>query len=104
MGQLAQAQRAAEIAHVARVLVEAADAALAQNHPRVPLEQHVFGGEQELVEGRGRTALEENGQPGRSRRAQQRDVLHVACADLNHVDVGGDQRHLIDGERFNDDW
>jgi len=65
MRQFAQAQRAAEIAHVAGVLVEAADTAFAEDDPRIAFEQHVFGREQQLVEGRGRSAFEQNRQSGR---------------------------------------
>ena len=40
-------------------------------------------------------ALEEDRKPRASRRAQQREVLHVARADLQDVGVAGDDRHLF---------
>ncbi len=42
--------------------------------------------------------LRRTGRPRAARRAQQREVLHVARADLQDVGVAGDDRHFFPGE------
>ena len=68
MRQLLEAQRAAEIAHVARLRVEAANAALAKHDVLVAFQKYVLGGTEQLVERRSRAALEQNRQTGARRR------------------------------------
>ena len=75
---------------------ESADAALAQNHVVVAARHDVFGGEQQFFQ-RGRdAALEQHRLLDLAQLAQQVEVLHVAGADLEDVDVRQHQRDLRD--------
>ena len=74
-----------EVEEVAGRRVEAADAALAQNHVVVPLGQEVLGGQEELLDRRRQAALQEHRLPGAAGRLEEREVLHVARADLDDV-------------------
>ena len=67
-----------------------ADPALAQHDVEVAALRDVLGGHQPFLVGRGQPALEHHRLAGRADRLQQREVLHVARADLQHVGVLGD--------------
>ena len=71
----------------ARVILERADAALAEHHLCVARFQNVFGGEQELIHRRRWAALEQDRQIRFADRFEQWVVLHVAGADLQHVGI-----------------
>ena len=62
----------------------------------VALLEHVLGGHQQLLERRGQAALEQHRAAGAADLGQQRVVLHVARADLDHV---GDLEHRLDVAR-----
>ncbi len=80
-------QRAAEIEHIARMGIEAADTAFAQDDVGVPFDENVLGSVQHLVQCRRHGALEQDRFAGPRGSFEERKVLHVARADLNHVDV-----------------
>ncbi len=42
--------------------------------------------------------------PRRSERLEQREILHVARAHLEHVCRGGDQRHIFRAQDLGHDW
>ena len=65
--------------------LERADPALAQHHRVVALLEDVLGGHQQLVERRGQAALEQRRAAAAPDLGEQRVVLHVAGADLDHV-------------------
>jgi len=92
-----------EIQSVARKIGERADAAFAERDLIVSFGQNVFGGHEKFVERGGHAALEQNGLFGAAGAFEQRKVLHVARADLNHVGVLLDEieRFVVDG--FGDD-
>ena len=92
--QLLDDRNSGNIQRVARVGFESADAALAQNHVVVSARHDVFGGEQQLFE-RGRdAALEQHRFFDLAQFAQQIEILHVARAHLEDVNVGQHQRDL----------
>ncbi len=64
-----------------------ADAAFAQDNLFVAARHDVFGAHQQLLNGAGQAALEQNGLVDFSERFQQLEVLHIACADLNDIDI-----------------
>src|SRR5215218_7229285 len=65
--------------------LEGADPALAQQHVGVALLEHVLGRHQQLLERRRQPALEQDRLARAADLGQQRVVLHVARADLDHV-------------------
>ncbi len=67
--------------------------ALAEHHVRVALLEDVLGGHQQLLERRGEAALEQRRAAGAADLREQRVVLHVARADLDHV---GDLQHVVE--------
>ena len=76
-----------EVERVAGRGLEGADAALAQDHVRVAGRQDVLGGQQPLLDRRGQAALEQHRPAALPDRLEQHEVLHVAGADLEDVDV-----------------
>jgi hypothetical protein len=74
--------------------LEGSDSAFAEHHLVVAVGQHVLGRVEPLLD-RGTTVpFEQNRPAAPARRSQQREVLHVPGADLQHVRVARDQRHL----------
>ena len=82
-----------------------ADAAFAKHDVVVAAGEDVFAGEEELLDGAGDAAFEEDGFADLAELAQQIEVLHVARADLEEVGVGEhgldlrDLHDLADGEQ-----
>ena len=72
--------------------LERADPALAQDHVSVALVEHVLGGHQQLLERARQPALEQRRPARPADLGEQRVVLHVARADLEHV---GDLEHRL---------
>ena len=70
--------------------LERADAALAQQHVGVALLEDVLRRHQQLLERRGQAALDQHRLAGAADLGEQRVVLHVARADLDHVGDGDD--------------
>ncbi len=85
-----------DVERVARVALERADAALAQHHVHVAARQDVFRRQQPLFDRRGNAALEHDGHRRMPQLAQQREVLHVARADLEDVGIALHQFELAD--------
>ena len=65
--------------------------------------EDVLGGEQELVDRRAHSALQEGGLARVAHGLQELVVLHVAGADLEHVGILGDHRHMLRGHHLGDD-
>ncbi len=76
-----------EIESIARKIGEGADAAFAEHDVVVAFAHYIFGGHQEFIESGGHAAFEEHGLFGAAGAFEQREILHVARADLNHVGV-----------------
>ena len=94
VGQLAEERDRGQVERVAGVRLEGPDAALAQDHVRVARAEDVLGGHQPLLDRRAKAALEQDRPGDPPDVAQERVVLHVAGADLEHVDVLGDELDL----------
>ena len=73
--------------------LERADAALAQHHGLIAFLEDVLSGHQQLLERRREAPLEQHRAPRAPDLRQQRVVLHVARADLDHV---GHLEHLVE--------
>ena len=103
VAQLLHGGNNAQIESVAGVVGKGSHAALAQNHLVIALAHDVLGGHQELVEGSAHAALQQHRLPQPPGMLQQRKILHVARADLDHVGPLGDQAQgfVVDG--FGDD-
>src|ERR1700731_3407670 len=82
---------------------ERAHAALAEHYVVIAFAEDIFGGHQEFVERGRHTALEENWFFGAACALEQREILHVAGADLNHVGVFFDEVEAFVVDGFSDD-
>src|SRR5207244_4225476 len=76
--------------------LEGLDPTLAEDHARVPLLDDVLGRHQELLDGRREAALEQHRLVRPTDLAEEREVGHVARADLDHV---GRLDHRLDVPR-----
>ena len=94
--ELLQHRHRGEVEREAVGGLEGADPALAQQHVRVALLEHVLGRHQQLLERRGQPALDQHRLAGAADLGQQRVVLHVAGADLDDV---GDLDHGLEVAR-----
>ena len=85
------------------LVVDSTDAALTEDDVRVASGEHVFGGEQPLLDTRPHAALQQHRPAGVGGRLEQRVIRHVAGADLQDVRIGRDdvdvalREHLGDG-------
>jgi hypothetical protein len=88
-----------EIQRVAREVGKSTDAAFAESDLVVSFGEDVFGGHEKFVERGGHAALEEDGFFRAAGAFEQREILHVARADLDDVGVLLDEieRLVVDG-------
>src|SRR5258708_38198471 len=89
-GQVAEAldrRHDAEIECVAGVIGESPHSALAENYVVVALAHDVLGGHEKFFERSRDAALQQDGFAGASGALEQREVLHVAGADLDDIGV-----------------
>ena len=93
VGELAQRRDRQQVEGEPVGGLERADPALAEDHVRVALLEHVLRRHQQVVEGRRQPALEQHRLAAAPDLGQQLVVLHVAGADLDHV---GDLDHVLD--------
>src|SRR5271154_6433198 len=84
---------AGDIEGVSHGILEGFDAALAEDDAAIALAEDVFGGEEPILDGRGQAALEEDGLAHFSDLAKEIEILHVAGANLETIDVFF---HLLD--------
>src|SRR5882724_10047181 len=91
-----------DVERVASVGLEGADAAFAEDDVVVAAGKNVFGAHKKFLHGGGETALEQNGLANFAEGAQQKIVLHVARADLEHVNVAGHHGDLRSVHDFAD--
>ena len=95
-----------DIQRVAGVGLKSANAALTHDHLVVAAGHQVFGGEQQFFQRGGDAALQQHRFAHFAKFAQQIEVLHVARAHLQDVDIRQHQRdlrdrhHLADGQHF----
>src|ERR1700731_1231514 len=82
---------------------ERAHAALAEHYVVIAFAEDIFGGHQEFVERGGHAALEENWFFGAACTLEQREILHGAGADLDHVGVFFDEVEAFVVDGFGDD-
>src|ERR1700737_948511 len=78
---------------------ESAHAAFAEHDVVVAFAEDIFGDHQKLVERGGHAALEENWFFGAAGTREQREILHIAGADLDYVGVFFDEveAFVVDG-------
>src|SRR6202166_4646560 len=82
---------------------ESAHAAFAEHYVVIAFAEDIFGGHQEFVERGRHAALEENWFFGAAGALEQREILHVAGADLDHVGVFFDEVEAFVVDGFGDD-
>ena len=85
VGELFEHGHGGEVEGVARGRLEGADAALAKDHLFVAPGHDVLGAHEQLLQGVGQPALDEDGLSRVAQLLEQLEVLHVARADLDHV-------------------
>ena len=78
---------AGDIQGISDGVLEGLDAALAEHDVAIALAEDVFGGEEPVFDGRGQAALEEDGLSHFADLAEEVEILHVAGADLEAIDV-----------------
>jgi len=76
-----------QVEGVARARLERADAALTEDHVVVALAHDVLGCHEELVDGAGHAALQEDWRLSLANLLEQREVLGIPRADLHDVDL-----------------
>ena len=82
---------------------ESTHAPLAEHYVVVAFAQDIFGGHQEFVESGGHATLEEDWFFGAAGALEQREILHITCADLDHVGVFFDEVEAFVVDGFGDD-
>ena len=87
MGQTFQQRNRRNIQRVAGHGFKGADAAFAQNHLFVAARHDVFGAHQQLFDGTGQTAFQQNRLVDFAQLFQQLKVLHIARAHLNDIHI-----------------
>src|SRR5256885_14564203 len=92
----------ANVECVAGVGLESTNAALTQNYIVVSARHDVLGGKQQLFDGGGDAALQQCRLLHFAQFAQQIEILHVAGAYLEDVDVGEHYRNLRNLHDFAD--
>ena len=103
MGLALEHRHRREVERVPRRALERLDPALAEDHALVPLLRDVLGRHEELLDGRGRRALEEHRVRHAADLGEEVEVVHVARADLDHVRDLGDRRDVARIEELGDD-
>ena len=103
VGELFEDGDGGDVHGVAGVGFEGADAALAEDEVVVAAGEDVLGGEEDFLDGGGDAALHEDGLADVAELAEEVEVLHVARADLEAVDVGEHGLDLGDLHDFGDD-
>src|ERR1700728_125297 len=93
----------AQIERVAGMVGEGPHATLAQRHVVVAFAQNIFGRHQEFFQRGRHAALQQYGLAGASGAFEQRKILHVARADLNHVGILLHQVERLVVDSFGDD-
>ena len=93
----------AQVERVARIGLEGANAALAQEHVGVAVREHVLGRQQPFLDLHGHAALEQHRLAAAGRLGDEGEILRVARADLQDVGVLGDQVHVTLGEHLGHD-
>ena len=91
------------IASVAGGGFKRADAALTQHHLRIAMRHNVLRGHQQFLNGGTEAAFQKYGTAAFAQHFQQREVLHVARADLQNVRIPGDKIHIPVAHYFSDD-
>ena len=82
------------------MLLERADAALAQRDVRIAGVEDVFRRQQQLLQRGRRAAFQQHRGPLRPHGFQEAEVLHVPRADLQHVGIAGNQGHVAGGNHL----
>ena len=92
-----------EIKRVAGEIGEGAYAAFAEHHVVVALGEDVLGGHEKFVEGGGHAALQKYRKLGAAGTLEEREILHVARADLDDVGILFDEVEGFVVDSFGDD-
>jgi hypothetical protein len=81
----------AEVQSIAGVVGKRSNAALTEDHVWIALGDDVFRRQEKLVKCGGKAALEQDWFFGAAGALEEREVLHAASADLNHIGVTLDE-------------
>ncbi len=103
VAHMAQGRHDAQIECVARVVGKGAHAALAEDHLVVALAHHILGGHQEFFHGRAHAALDKHRLAQLPGFLEERKILHIAGADLDHIGPSSHQVKRFGVERLGDD-
>jgi hypothetical protein len=92
-----------DVGRVAGRGLKSPNPALTEHDAPVAVRDDVFGSHQQVFDGGGHAAFEQDGALGFADGVQQVEVLHVARPDLEHVGVFGDQFDLLRGHDLGHD-
>ena len=87
VGQLVEHGHGGDVQGVAGVVAEGADAPLTEDHPLVAAGHDVFGAHQQLLQGVGQAALEQDGLVHLAQLPKQVKVLHIPGTHLQHIHI-----------------
>ena len=91
-----------KVDRVPRRGLERTNATFAEHDVRVPARHYVFGAHQQLLERCAHPPLEQDGLlRHRPDLLEKIEILHVPCADLDHVDIV-EQRQMLNAHEFRD--
>ncbi len=94
MRELLDDRNGRNVQRVARVVFKCTNATLAEHHVVVPARHDVLGREKPFFNRCRRPALQENRLADLRQFLQQIEVLHVACPDLQDIDLFAEKRNL----------
>ena len=92
-----------EVEHVARGGIEASHSTLAQNDALVAFSEDVLSAQQQVVDRRRHSALQQHGLFHFADCLEERIILHVARADLDAICELGNHLRAFGVHRFGDD-
>ena len=92
-----------QVEGVARVILERADAALAENDIRVTVGEEIFGREEPFLDAHAHAAFEEHGLAAAGASHEQPEILRIAGPDLQDVGGAGDEVDIVFAEDLGDD-
>ncbi len=104
MSELPGQRHAGEIESVPKVWIEGADTTFAEHHLVVAACQQIFGCEQPFLPCRCRAAFQQDGLPKLTEAAKQREVLHIARAYLDHVDMFRNDFNIVSAQYLRHYW
>ena len=105
VGHLFEHRHRRKVQRVAHARFKSTDAPLAEYDVRVSFSHDVLGAHDKFFQGAGQPALEQHRHIQFADRFEQLKVLHIARADLDHIDPGFQKKRDVGGvHQFGHNW